>query len=66
METLKLKHPPLNQTWIQASLSAEEEADEVSQILVIWEMVFGLRLKAKEVREHLAELRKWQRSWARN
>ncbi len=48
---------------MEESLPAEEGVDEVNQILAFWDMVFGLRKKAKEVREHLAELREWQRSW---
>ena len=61
----EVENSQLPQSWIHVSLRAEEEADEIGQILVIWDMAFGQRLKAKKVREHLAELRKWQRSWAR-
>ena len=50
---------------LAASVLAENEPDEASSILAIWEEAFDITLDRERVAKHLEHLRQWQSRWAR-
>ena len=51
---------------LAASILAENQPDEVGEILRVWKETFGMDLDRARVTKQLQDLREWQSRWRRS